>query len=300
MLLFITFCSCLNLSGQEMTLPTVPSDSFIQRSFIWKTHPFSDSMRTDSTRKMLRALYAPAFNKTPLPRNEDPLSPFLNLVYKKNTLTKTWFFFISLLIILLIIANRSFFQTLFYARYHALYSRSRFNDLLLNMKNNIGPSSIMSVLTAQAVFAQLIVVWFIASGYAQLANNPLFYLALLVLLLFWRLALFLTQSLHCFILDLTPMHRIITLFKTNLELFAGIMLLPLALVLYFNIEPLEHQWVAPLLLYLLIIMLLMRIAISVFMQIRHGYFNFFGMLYFCALEILPHLLLYSFIRQSLT
>ncbi|MBU6325204.1 MAG: DUF4271 domain-containing protein [Bacteroidetes bacterium] len=301
LLLLFTFFICFgNLSGQTAIEGDAYGDSIRYRTFVWKVHPFSDSMRTDSTRSMLRSLYTPLFNKTPLPRNEDPLSPFLNLVYKKNTISKTWFFMISLCIILLVVVNRSLFQALFYARYHALYSRSRFNDLLANMKTNAGPSSIMSVLTAQAVIAQLIVIWFIASGYTQLANNPLFFLVLLILLLLWRFGLFLTQSLHCYILDLSPMHRIITLFKTNFELFAGILLIPLALVLYFNVEPLEHPWVGPMLLYLLLFLLLMRISISVVMQIRYGYFNFFGVLYFYALEILPHLLLYSFIRQTLT
>jgi hypothetical protein len=289
-----------NLNSQTAIATEANADTLRYEAPVWKIHPFSDSMRTDSTRKMLQNLYSPTFNKTPLPRNEVPLSPFLNLVYRKNTISKTWFFFISLCILILVIANRNFFRNLFYERYHALINRSRFNDLLANLKSNAGPSSIISVLTAQAVFAQLIVVWFIASGYTQLANNPLFFLVLLVMLLLWRLGLFLIQSLHCYILDLSPMHRIITLFKTNFELFAGILLIPLALVLYFNIEPLEHPWVAPLLMYLLLFLLLMRIFISVIMQIRYGYFNFFGVLYFCALEILPHLLLYSFIRQTLT
>ena len=300
LLLFTLLVCAVNLFSQAEIATESKEDSISYRTFVWKVHPFSDSMRTDSTRKILRQLYSPTFNNTPLPRNEEPLSPFHNLVYKKNAISKTWFFLISLCIVLLVIANRNFFRNLFYERYHGLISRSRFNDLLANMKTNAGLSSIISVLTAQAVFAQLIVIWFIASGYTQLANNPLFFLALLSVLLLWRLALFLTQSLHCYILDLTPMHRIITLFKTNFELFAGILLIPLALALYFNVEPLEHPWVAPMLLYLLLFLLLMRISISVFMQIRYGYFNFFGVLYFCALEILPHLLLYSFIRQTLT
>jgi hypothetical protein len=249
---------------------------------------------------MLRAHFTPQFNKTPLPRQEDPLSPFLNLVYKRQSISRNWFFYSTVLVLLMLIANRSFFPSLFYARFRALFSRSQFNDLLEDMKTNIGPSSILSVLIGQAAYAQLIVVWCVYSGYIQLANNPLFFIVLLALLLLWRLVLFLNQSLHCYLLDLTAMHRIITLFKTNFELFTALWLLPLSLILYFNVEPLMHPEAGNLILYLLLLLLVIRVIISMFMQIRYGFFNFFGILYFCALEILPHLLLFTFIRQTLT
>lgn len=294
-LLCCLITNSLSLWGQELS-----TDSSSQVSYFWKVHPFSDSMRTDSTRKMLREQFSPKFNKQPLPLTRESLSPFVNMVYKKNVRNRNWFFYTSILIILLIIANRSFYSAMFYARYQSLFSRSRFNDLLENMKTNVGPSSILSIITAQAVYTQIIIICLITFGYSRLANNPLFFLVLMSALLLWRAILFLTQSLHCMILELTPMHRIITLFKTNFELFTGIVLLPLCLAAYYNLDTQIHDWAAPVLLYLLLSLLLMRILISVFMQIRYGYLNFFGLLYFCALEILPYLLLFTLIRQTLT
>ncbi len=288
------------LSGQDAPAVVAQSDSTPRYVRVWKVHPFADSMRTDSTRSMLRAHFTPKFNKTQLPRQEDPLSPFMNLVYKRQSTPKNWFFYSSIVLLLMLVANRSFFPALFYARYRALFSRSQFNDLLENMKTTIGASSILSVLIGQAAYAQLIVVWCVYSGYIQVANNPLFFIVLLALLLLWRLVLFLNQSLHCYLLDLTPMHRIITLFKTNFELFTALFLLPFSLILYFNIEQLNHTAAGNVMLYLLLLLVLIRVLISVFMQIRYGYFNFFGILYFCAFEILPHLLLFTFISQTLT
>lgn len=296
----LCFMNLAILPAQEAPTVVASADSFPSYNRVWRVHPFADSMRTDSTRKILRAHFTPQFNKTPLPRQDDPLSPFRNLVYKRQSISRNWFFYSTLLILLMLIANRSFFPSLFYARFRALFSRSQFNDLLEDMKTNIGPSSILSVLIGQAAYAQLIVVWCMYSGYIQLANNPVFFIVLLALLLLWRLILFLNQSLHCYLLDLTAMHRIITLFKTNFELFTALGLLPLSLILYFNVEPLTHPEAGNLILYLLLLLLVLRVIISVFMQIRYGFFNFFGILYFCALEILPHLLLFTFIRQTLT
>ncbi|MFN7301648.1 MAG: DUF4271 domain-containing protein [Bacteroidota bacterium] len=261
--------------------------------------PFADSNRTDSLRQALDMLYRPAFNRTPMPPATEAWSPFKNLVYKKQVNARNWFFYISLLILALVLINKNSFPAVYSVRLRSVFSRSAFHDLMENLKTQTELSSVLAILTAHAVMAQLIVIALMAFGYSLLANNFLFFLSVFIFLLAWWILLFLVQYLHTRILGMGGMHRTAMMAKTNLELLLSLGLLPISLFVYLNLDRLDTNVVGAAMLVLLSALLVARFSIALFQQFKFGHLNFFGLLYFCGLELLPHLLVLTFITQAL-
>ena len=275
------------------------TDSTI-RYRIWQGGiPFADSNRTDSLRQVLDLLYRPAFNRTPMPQATEPWSPFKNIVYKKQVNARNWFFYISLFILALVLINKNSFPAVYSVRLRSVFSRSAFHDLMENLKTQTKLSSVLAILTAHAVMAQLIVIALMAFGYSLLANNFLFFLSVFIFLLAWWMLVFLVQYLHTRILGMGAMHRTAMMAKTNLELLLSLGLLPISLFVYLNLDRLDATVVGPAMLSLLSALLLARFSIALIQQFKFGHLNFFGLLYFCGLEILPHLLVLTFITQAL-
>lgn len=261
--------------------------------------PFADTNRTDSLRRILDNRYRPAFNRTPMPPAQEPWSPFRNIVYKKQVNARNWFFYITLLILALVLINKNSFPAVYSVRLRSVFSRSAFHDLMENLKTQTELSSILAILTAHAVIAQIIVIALMAFGYSLLANNLLFFLSVFIFLLAWWFLLFLVQYLHTRILGMGAMHRTAMMAKTNLELLLSLVLLPISLFVYLNLDRLDGMVVGPAMLLLLSVLLVARFSITLIQQFKFGHLNFFGLLYFCGLEILPHLLVLTFITQAL-
>lgn len=302
---FLLFVFCLTATGPRIAAQTDSSflrsagDSSIRYRNWQGDIPFADSNRTDSLRQILDNLYRPAFNRTPMPPALEPWSPFKNIVYKKQVNARNWFFYISLLILALVLINKNSFPAVYAVRLRSVFSRSAFHDLMENLKTQTELSSILAILTAHAVMAQLIVIALMAFGYSLLANNFLFFLSVFIFLLAWWFLLFLVQYLHTRILGMGAMHRTAMMAKTNLELLLSLGLLPISLFVYLNLDRLNHTVVGPAMLLLLSALLVARFSITLFQQFKFGHLNFFGLLYFCGLEILPHLLVLTFITQAL-
>ena len=278
----------------------ISSDSLGRRYSGWQgAIPFADSNRTDSLRQLLDDLYKPSFNRMPFPHTPEPWSPFSNIVYRKQVNARNWFFYTSVFILILILINKNSFPAVYAIRLRSVFSRSAFHDLMENLGTQSGLSSLLAILVAQAVIAQLVVVTLMAFGLSELSNNFAFYLIIYTSLLGWWTLLFLVQWLHTRILGMDKMHQTAMMAKTNFELLLCLVLLPLGLFVYLNLDSLNIELVGPALLVLLYAILILRFSISLFQQIRFGHMNFFGLLYFCGLELLPHLLVLTFITQAL-
>jgi hypothetical protein len=301
--LFVLICfggnGSLALAQADSSKLVNTADSTVRYQSWQRDIPFADSNRTDSLRLILENLYRPAFDQNPMPQAIEPWSPFKNIVYKKQVNAKNWFFYMSLLILALVLINKNSFPAVYSVRLRSIFSRSAFHDLMENLKTQTEVSSILAIVTAHAVIAQLIVITLMAYGYSLLANSFLFFLSVFLILLAWWFFLFFVQFLHTRILGMATMHRAAMMAKTNLELFLSLGLLPISLFVYLNLDRLELTVVGPAMLMLLCILLLARFSITLFQQFKFGHLNFFGLLYFCGLEILPHLLVLTFITQAL-
>lgn len=300
---FLLFClsvSAIDARAQGDSLNQVaPADSGYRFRSWQGPIPFADSNRTDSLRRILDDRYRPAYNQTPMPSAPEPWSPFKNIVYKKQVNARNWYFYTSLLILALLLINKNSFPAVFAVRLRAVFSRSAFHDLMENLKTQTELSSLLAILAAHAVLAQLVVITLMAFGFSLLANNFLFFLSVFVFLLAWWFLLYVTQFLHTRILGMTAMHRTAMMAKTNLELLLSLGLLPISLFVYLNLDRLDASVLGPVMLLLLSALLVLRLSITLFQQFKFGHLNFFGLLYFCGLEILPHLLVLTFITQAL-
>jgi len=267
--------------------------------FYYQSAAFADSLSVDSLRSIIVAKYQPTFNRTAAPPLNDPWSPFKNIVYKKQQLSKNWFFYAFLLILLLILINKYFFNTVFNMRIKAVFSRSAFKDLLENMHGQAMGSYILTVVITQAVLALFAVATLTAYGYGLLANNFLFFLVIFIFLLAWWWLLYLIQRLHCALLDMGEMHKSAMVARINNESLLSLILLPTILILYLNLYFFDTKALGETMLILLMGVFCLRFFTSLFSQIQYKHLNLFGLLYFCGLEILPHLLVFTFIRQAL-
>jgi hypothetical protein len=267
--------------------------------FYFQSAPFADSLRTDSLRSIIRAKHQPSFNRISAPPIDDPWSPFLNIVYKKQQVAKNWFFYAFLLILLLFIINKNYYSTVFNMRLKAVFSRSAYKDLLENLHAQTYASFILTVVTTQAVLALFVVATLTAYGYTLLANNFLFFLIIFIFLLTWWWVLYLVQMAHCALLDMGEMHRNAMVTRTNHELLLSLILLPMALILYLNLYVFDGKALGETMFIMLLGIFCLRFLTSLWSQIQHKHLNLFGLLYFCGLEILPHLLVFTFLRQAL-
>lgn len=257
----------------------------------------ADSFKVDSLRKELRAPFLIRLPKKVEPKEKDPFSPFNHEDYYRQTMGKMWFLLVSLVLVVMLIYYRELFGTQFLQRLRSLASRHDFEELLESMKSAISGGSIVAGLFSTGVMAQLVVLGVSYMGYIRL-NHVFFYLFVWILLLVLRVGLYALQNLQTAVFDLTNVTRTHIQRQLNVDLAFAVVMFPLVNMAYFNAYRLIGIDMGMTCLVSLVVWVGVRITYEFFGLLRDGEYNMQSILYFCAFEILPHLILVTALLRA--
>lgn len=252
--------------------------------------PFVDSFRTDSLRELLQDQFLIHPPKVKLGKKVDPFDPFLRENYIRRGLGKFWFFIVNLIILGLFLYFRNAFPNQLMLRMRSLFNQYHFRELISDFGLTFTSGSVVAGIISTMVMAQAIVVIVVYSGYKHL-NSIIFYIAVLLGLVLWRVLLFFLQSIEAYILNISQAARSQIQRQINIDLGFALLLFPLVTMAYFNSALLSGLNVALIVALIVTAWIIVRIAIEFLGLLRESSFSLSGILYFCAFEILPHAVL---------
>ena len=253
-------------------------------------HPFIDSMRADSTRMYLHGRFTVNNIQQRIPRINDPFDPYAHQAFYRRGQGRFWFFAISLIILGLYIYYRSAFPKQFSQRVRGVWNRHYFEELIADYRLSFTGGSIVCLSFSTLVMTQLGVVLVIYSQYVQL-NSLVFFLVMLVGGLAWRGWVYMAQRLQAYVLNTGEDLRIMMQRQISMDMWVAFLVFPIVNVIYFNASRMLGFPVQSLLSAVLIGWLAIRIISEFTAMIGERGVTFNRILYFCALEILPHAIL---------
>lgn len=298
-ILAFTFKSALAQSADTLSSTVELSDSMNKIDTKRRT-PFIDSLLTDSLKNGILSKFSVHFPADKVPKVIDPLSPFNQKNFYISYHYKTWYMWLSLLIVVLFLLNRDVTPFGISMRFKALYNANAFEELLTNLKSNIGFSSLLSQVTVILVWTQFVVVIFILRGNHGAVNTLSFFSIVFALLSGFRLLIFLSSNIFSYSLNQLPFNRSVGFRQLNSDLLFSIPLFVFITFLYFS--PFGLDWSTSIdiwLIYIFIFYYAFRFILSLTNNVQRGIPLFFIIAYFCAFEILPILLVIRIILNLL-
>lgn len=268
---------------------TEETDTVVKR-YRRLVHPFADSFRTDSTRKVLLSRFSINLPQQRIPRIKDPFDPFAHQAYYRRGQGKFWFFTVSLVILGLLLYYRAAFPKQFVQRMKGVWNKHYFEELISDYSLSFTGGSIICMSFSTLVMAQMGLLLVLYNRYIHL-NSLVFYLVMVLGILIWRGLVYFSQRLQAYVLNTGETLRMMIQRQISVDMWVAFVVFPLVNVLYFNASRLAGWPVQPVLSILLVTWLAIRIFSEFAVVVREGPVSFTRILYFCALEFLPHALL---------
>lgn len=262
----------------------------VSKKKFWLRHPFVDSMLTDS---LFRELKKPFLIKPPseiLPKKFDPYDPFIHKAYYRIGQGKFWFFVISLIVLALFIYYRLGFPKQFSLRFNSLFSQYYFQELISDLSLTFTSGSLLAMSVSMLVMSQLAVLMVIYSKLVYL-NNVLFFILVVFLISGWKIILYLGQLLYAGVLQTGGVLRNMMQRQVSFDFWFAIIIFPVLNLVYYNSGKLQGFPVSELLIGTALSWIVSRMIFQLVGLIREKSFSFNTILYFCALEILPHIVI---------
>lgn len=253
-------------------------------------HPFIDSMRTDSTRRYLHGRFTVNNTQQRIPRINDPFDPYAHQAFYRRGQGRFWFFVITLIILGLYIYYRSAFPKQFTQRVRGVWNRHYFDELIADYSLSFTGGSIVCMSFSTLVMTQLGIVLVIYSRFVQL-NSLVFFLVMLIGVLAWRGLVYMAQRLQAYVLDTGEDLRIMMQRQISVDMWVAFLVFPVVNLIYFNSSRMVGLPVQAILSAILIGWLSIRIISEFTAMVGDRGVTFNRILYFCALEILPHAIL---------
>jgi hypothetical protein len=130
----------------------------------------------------------------------------------------------------------------------------------------------------------------IYSKYQQLNSLAYFFVVLMGVSL-WKLLLYFTQRLQSYVFATTSVSRSLLQRQITIDFWASVVLFPIVNLVYFNASRLKNYPIAEYLLFVVIAWFVLRLIFQLFYLFRENNYSLSNILYFCALEVLPHAIL---------
>lgn len=291
-LLFL--CSAQSAIAEKVERDTASRDSAGFYNGNWS---FADSFKNDSLKKILYAPFQLPEVTEKKGKIVDPFDPFEQEVYLRRGMGRFWYFAVSMIIIGLFLYYYNTFPNQFVNRVRSLSSAYHFRELIADVSLSFTGGTAVAEFVSLLVYSQLIVVVAVYAGYTHL-NSIVFYLVVVLIVSIWKGLLYLIQFLQCYVLNLREVNRMQFQRHVNLDIAFSLLFFPLLLLAYYNSGRLIQYPVPAIIAVSGALWLSFRIIYEFIGLIRETRFGFTSILYFCALEILPHaILLTAFLRN---
>jgi hypothetical protein len=253
-------------------------------------HPFVDSFKKDTLATVLKSRFAIKLPSNVMPAVKDPYDPFAHQAFFRIGQGKTWFFLLSILILGMFIYYRTAFPKQFYQRYRGVFNAYYLEELITDRSLSFTSGSLVCVLFSTFVMAQEGLVVTIYSKYLQLNSLAYFFVVLMGVSL-WKLLLYFTQRLQSYVFATTSVSRSLLQRQITIDFWASVVLFPIVNLVYFNASRLKNYPIAEYLLFVVIAWFVLRLIFQLFYLFRENNYSLSNILYFCALEVLPHAIL---------
>lgn len=251
---------------------------------------FIDSLRKDSLCAVLKSRFAIKYKDTIIPRIRDPFDPFVHQAFYRVGQAKFWFFIISLVVLGLFIYYRAAFPKQFYQRYRGVFNNYYFNELIMDRSLSFTSGSLVCVLLSTFVMAQTVILIAVYSQFLQL-NSVVFFIFMLIGVLAWKVMLYFSQRLQSLVFSAGEVSRSLLQKQVIVDFWASIIAFPLINIVYYNPNRLRDIPVSQCLLIMVVVWFLLKMLVQLVYLFREKNYSFTNILYFCALEVLPHAIL---------
>ena len=268
---------------------------------MWDYFPenrFIDSLRDDALISRFRSPFEMQFPSEKTFNRIDPYDPYMMDSFTRNPRAKSWFFLVSLFVILHVLYFKAVYPKQFQLRIQSLFRPYFFEDLMREQQIASFTGSLHAYVIGMMVFLLGINMYVLSLDYTRLNHVLVYFLVFTItaILLFglYAVQLVFTRSLEISHILSRQLQR-----QINVNLLLAIVFLPLFLMLYYN----GSGWVGDDLFkqmyYVPIFWLSVRFIFQIYgiIQDRQGLLSSF--LYFCALEIIPYLLLIKYFETAL-
>ncbi len=251
---------------------------------------FLDSLKDDTLYSALKSRFSIKVNKTVLPRVKNPFDPFAHQAFYRVGQAKFWFFLISLIVLGLFVYYRAAFPKQLHQRYRGVFNHYYFNELIMDRSLSFTSGSFVCILISTFVMAQLGLLIAVYSQFLQL-NSIIFFFVMLVGVSLWKVLLYFSQRLQSFVFASGEVSRAMLQKQITVDLWAAIVVFLLINIVYYNPSRLKEFPVSKYLVFMVIAWFLLRMLVQLVYLFREKNYSFTNMLYFCALEVLPHAIL---------
>lgn len=314
----------LNISSLQAQTPRVPSNnsnSFetdtiginrstssdsltvdnMMQSINWKDYPamyFIDSLRNPLQKTRFTAPFNLQIPDKTVRISNDPFNPFVHDTFLRKARGKFWFFGISIFIAIYIIYFRAVFRKQLELRISSFSKSYYFEDLLREQSISSAAGSIHAYLIGIMVFSQGVMLSLITSEYNRLNNFYIYLLLILGIGGFFSI-LFILQRIFMSSMDLNEILNRQVQRQINVNLIFSFICLPMFVYLYYNATEIQNQSISAGLWSVLIVWISVRLLFQVWGILRDNAISLTTILYLCALEIIPYLLVFKFLSSSM-
>lgn len=286
----------MNLSSSDSAFV----DSLMQLTD-WKDYPamyFIDSLRNPLQKTRFTAPFYLQIPDKTVRISNDPFNPFVHDTYLRKARGKFWFFGISIFIAIYIIYFRAAFGKQLELRLNSFLKSYHFEDLLREQAISSAAGSIHAYAIGILVFSQGVMLSLITSEYNRL-NNFYIYLLLLVGVGGFFSILYFLQWIFTGSMELDGILNRQVQRQINVNLVFSFLSLPVFLYVYYNATEMQNQSISVGLWSVLIVWISVRLLFQVWGILRDNAISLTTILYLCALEIIPYLLVFKFLSSSI-
>lgn len=302
LVVFATISSVIAQENQGLDTSTaLVSDTSIKIAPYWNffaENRFVDSMKNDSIAEKFGAGLQWQVPSKRVFKFKDPFDPFLHETYYRIARGKTWFFVISIVIVLYLVYYKGVFPKQFELRIKGLFQPHAFTDLIREQQISSAAGSIHAFGIGLMTYTLGIMLYLINRDFNQL-NSFLVFVLVLISWSGFSIILYVFQWMFSISLRLDDLISRNLQRQINVNLGLALVLLPLFLVAYYNGTQWREQWILRNMYYVLIAWISLRLLNQFLGMIRDGMLSFVSMLYFCTFEIIPYLLLIKFLQNTL-
>lgn len=255
-----------------------------------KHHRFLDSLKNDSLFAVLKSKFTIKVKNTIVPKVKDPFDPFSHQAFYRVGQAKFWFFLISILILALFLYYRAAFPKQFYQRYRGVFNNYYFNELIADRSLSFTSGSLVCILFSTFVMAQIGLLIAVFSKFLQL-NSVVFFVVVLISVSLWKVTLYFSQRLQSFVFSSGYVSRSLLQKQITVDFWVSVVLFPIVNIVYYNPYRLKYFDMSKYLILLVVVWFILKMLIQLLYLIREKHYSFTNILYFCALEVLPHAIL---------
>jgi hypothetical protein len=128
------------------------------------------------------------------------------------------------------------------------------------------------------------------SQFLQL-NSLVFFIVMLVAVSVWKLGLYFSQRLQSFVFSAVDVSRALLQKQISVDFWVSIVIFPVINIIYYNPNRLKDFNMSQCLLLMVLAWFILKMLVQLFYLFRENNYSFTNILYFCALEVLPHAIL---------